>query len=425
MNFDTPENEGPRTAGYDARAEANLHGNFTAPPISITNAEFLAAIFSDRAADSSVVYCRFKDDPLLRKSWPHKVWDSGDIAGGQNTYFGLASLHPDDEGKVRRRKANFAGLHAVMLDDVGTKVDEDLPITPSWLIESSPGNHQAGFILEQPLALAEATTLFKALTVANRLTDAGGQNVVRLARLPVGCNTKGTLVEPFECELKVWNPAIRYSLAELVNGLGLDLAPHQSARNHQKTGVPHESGDAVFTPRPETNPVIAALKTRELYQRPLGGGKHEITCPWVAEHTDQIDSGTVYFEPGGDFIRGGFKCQHGHCAHRHINELLAWLEVSDHEAKFKPIFRVTGGTLNLLVPNAERVMAETGRYFQQGGALVMVTTPPGQETVARHVRKEALPFVSVDGACGLAETEWQTRRMGADRRTRQGVCRAV
>ena len=121
----------------------------------------------------------------------------------------------------------------------------------------------------------------------------------------------------------------------------------------------------------------------------------------MAEHTGQIDSGTVYYEPVDNYVRGGFKCQHGHCAHRHINELLAWLEVSDHEAKHKPIFRVSGGTLHLLVRNAERVMADTERYFQQGGALVMVTTPAGQETMARHIRKEALPFLLTGHAAWL------------------------
>jgi hypothetical protein len=393
MTFGTLENECPRSAGNEARAEADLHADFTAPPVAITNAEFLQAIFNDRTPDSSVVYCRFKDDPRLRKSWPSQEWDSADIPGGQNTYFGLASIRPDEEGKLRRRKANFVGLHAIMLDDIGTKADADLPITPSWLIESSPGNHQAGFTLERPLPLGEAEALLKALTVANRLTDAGGQNIVRYARLPVGCNTKGTLAEPFECALRVWNPDTRYSLAELVSGLGLDLAPHQSTREHKKTGVPTESGDTVFTPRPETNPVIAGLMARELYKRPLGGGKHEIICPWVAEHTDQVDSGTVYYEPDDNYLRGGFKCQHGHCAHRHINELLAWLEVADHEARFKSLFKISGGTLHIAVWNAERVLADAGRYFQQGGAIVTVVTPPGSETVARHIRKEALPVL--------------------------------
>jgi hypothetical protein len=359
-------------------------------PVVISNADFLGAIFAHREQDAHVVYLRFSDEPLKRKSWPHTVWTGNDIEGGQNAYFGVATVKPDDDGKLARRKNNFAGLYCVMLDDIGTKADT-LPVAPSWLIESSPGNYQAGYIFAEPLNLSDASALFKALTVANRLTDAGGQNAVRWARLPVWINSKSTLAEPFVYRLAEWAPEKRYTLDALVSGLGLDLEPHQPKRRNRKSAIDHDDG--VFTPRAETNPVIAALKARDLYKRPLGSGKHDLTCPWVAEHTDQIDGGTVYYEPDDNFIRGGFKCQHGHCAYRHMNELLTWLGVSDHDAKHKPTFRVAGGTLHIAVRNAERVMAETGRYFQQGGAIVTVMTPPGGETCARHIRKEALPYL--------------------------------
>ena len=39
-----------------------------------------------------------------------------------------------------------------MLDDIGTKVAmERLTLPPSWLLETSPGNHQAGYLLREPL----------------------------------------------------------------------------------------------------------------------------------------------------------------------------------------------------------------------------------------------------------------------------------
>lgn len=385
--------QSPRPAADGERA--NLQGvqaNDAIPTVKteVSNAAFLSAIFANLDSGSHVVFCRFPDDPHKRKSWPHQVWTGDAIDGDQNAYFALATVKPDAAGNLARRKDNFSGLHCVMLDDIGTKA-ADLPLTPSWVIETSPGNHQAGFILDTPLELADATALFKALTVANRLTDTGGQNPVRWARLPVGINSKGSLSEPFVCGLKAWAPETRYTLTELVSGLGLDLEPHQIKRRKRAATIQHDDG--VFTPRAETNPVIAALKARDLYKRPLGSGKHEITCPWVSEHTDQIDGGTAYWEPDDNFIRGGFKCQHGHCAGRHMNELLVWLGVNDHDAKHKPTFRTSGGTLHIAVRNAERVMAETGSYFQQGGAIVTVMTPPGAETCARHIRKEALPFL--------------------------------
>lgn len=79
-------------------------------------------------------------------------------------------------------------------------------------------------------------------------------------------------------------------------------------------------------PSPSDNAVITALKTLGLYKKPSGSFKHEITCPWVNEHTDAKDSGTVYFEPNGKFYAGGFKCQHSHCQERTLNHLLGYLE---------------------------------------------------------------------------------------------------
>lgn len=81
-------------------------------------------------------------------------------------------------------------------------------------------------------------------------------------------------------------------------------------------------------PTPADNLVVTALKARGLYKKPSASFKHEITCPWVNEHTDAKDSGTVYFEPNGEFYIGGFKCQHYHCSERTIKQLLAYLKIS-------------------------------------------------------------------------------------------------
>ena len=41
-----------------------------------------------------------------------------------------------------------------------------------------------------------------------------------------------------------------------------------------------------------------------MYKQPLGDGKHDITCSWVDEHTNAVDSGTAYFEPDDKDERG-------------------------------------------------------------------------------------------------------------------------
>ena len=78
-------------------------------------------------------------------------------------------------------------------------------------------------------------------------------------------------------------------------------------------------------------PVVTVLKTMGLYKKSCGAGKHEITCPWVNDHTDNKDSGTVYFEPSETFYTGGFKCRHTHCKRRTLKDLLAYLEISFSE----------------------------------------------------------------------------------------------
>ncbi len=79
-------------------------------------------------------------------------------------------------------------------------------------------------------------------------------------------------------------------------------------------------------PSRSDNAEIYALKTLGLYKKPLGNGKHDITCPWVAEHTKERDNGTVYFEGKGNKSIGGFKCQHYHCSDKTTSDLIDYLE---------------------------------------------------------------------------------------------------
>jgi len=144
-----------------------------------------------------------------------------------------------------------------------------------------------------------AERLGKALIAAG-FTDPGADGpLTRLMRLPVGANGKHE--PPFSCQMRSWRPDLRYTVQDLVNGLGLDLAPPgrpKATGQHQ----PHpDSTDPVWTPSPTENAVLATLRDRGLYKSPLGGCKHDITCPWVHAHTGAEDHGTAYFEPAGTF----------------------------------------------------------------------------------------------------------------------------
>ncbi len=134
-----------------------------------------------------------------------------------------------------------------------------------------------------------------------------------------------------------------------------------------------------------------ALRRRGLYKAPLGDGKHDITCPWVNEHTDQIDGGTAYFESDETWPIGGFKCLHGHCSHRHIRDLLLFLEVEVQSARMKPTIRIIPGEMNRVLDAAERELLHSGRYDQRGGLIVTVVTDPGTgETRVQEVGLQGL-----------------------------------
>ena len=299
----------------------------------IANDDFLAEVFRDASADTHPVIVSFRGDPAQasRRSWIGEAWQGGadthsSLPTDANNYFTLGSFRPDDSGQVRRLKSSFHALHAIMLDDVGTKVDmARLTVRPSWVVETSPGNHQAGYLLCQPLeGAAIADGLMKAIIEA-RLCDPGaGGPTARLARLPVGVNGKRT--PQFQCRMVQWAPDLRYTVEELVEGLNLDITSGARPKPRSaRRAEPLADDDQIFIPRPEENPVLAALKEKGFYKTPLGEGKHDITCPWVTEHTGQVDGGTAYFEPDDNWNIGGFKCMHGHCADRHVRDLLGFL----------------------------------------------------------------------------------------------------
>ncbi len=367
---------------------------------SVDNGEFLRAVFGDNLADARPVVVSFEGNPTdsPSKVWFGRPWHaasdvSANLSTSANNYFSLATFRSDEAGQYRRRKAQFDALHAVMLDDVGTKVAmERLTLPPSWLLETSEGNHQAGYFLREPLTDgATADRLMNAIVSAG-LCDPGANGPrARLARLPVALNSKHT--PPFQCRIVEWSPNLHYSVDELVEGLQLEMA--QTGRPKRESNRPAQErphdGDPVWIPRPEENAVLATLRNRGLYKAPLGDGKHDITCPWVTEHTGGVDGGTAYFEPDDHWPIGGFKCLHGHCAERHVRDLLRLLDIEVNAARMKPTIRIMAGEIHRVVDAAERELAQSRRHYQRGGLIVTVVTDPGtRETRVQEISQPAL-----------------------------------
>ena len=357
------------------------------------NTEFLQAVFAGLTEPHRPFVLGFDGKPKERKAWGGNPWQAGKTSTENpslNWYFTLATYAPDDG--YHRQEKHCAGVFGVMLDDVGTKA---LPLErlaacpPSIVIETSPGNYQATYLFDEVQTdLGRVKALNQSMVEAGMCDPGAKSPPTRWGRLPFASNGK---TEPaFECKLVEFHPERRYTIDEIVERL--ELAPPIEARKKtpgRKAAAIDRNADGVYVPRPDENEVIAALKKRGLYKQPLGSGKHDITCPWVHEHTDQHDHGSAYFEPSDLYPVGGFKCQHSHGDKYRIGALLEHLAVTFQAAKHRPTIKVEAGELHRIVDAAEAVLAESARYYQRGGLIVSVNTAP--ESGATSIKPVSQP----------------------------------
>lgn len=355
----------------------------------VTNADFVTEVFQQHPEGAFAAVCSKTGDPGSG-GWVARRADAAvpRLSVEHNNYINCSSFYPGEDGSFKARKDQFAACHFLMLDDIGTKVPFDrlTDFELSWLIETSPGNHQGGIILAEPITDGDVAVRLLAAMINAGLCDPGATGPLsRWARLPDAINGKSKYTDeagaPFRCHLVEWHPDKRYTPQEIVERMQLELAPAGRPKKEAKvsTDKPRSTGnddDDVLTPRAVENPVVSTLKARGLYKTPLGSGKHDITCPWIQEHTDGLDSGAAYFEPDELYPLGGYCCQHSHRDKYHVRQLLEFLGVCNAEARHKPVIRVVAGDLHRVVDAAEKELAGRGRHYQSGGLIVSVSTDP-------------------------------------------------
>ena len=296
----------------------------------VSNDNFIRAIFGESFNGAYPLVCRKSGDPE-KSGWPPLQWPCDTSDPNQNWYT-LPSLYvPDETGRYRAKKNLAVSVHAVMVDDIGTKISaeqfEGCP--PSWAVETSPGNCQYGYILSEPIAdLAVADTLKERLIAAGLCDSGATGGTARWMRLPVAINGRPKYGHPSpKCRLVQWRPELKYTVKQLYSALGL----HQPSTAVAETS-PHALKPGEITPvQPSdvADPVVEALKAKGLYKNRLGLGKHDITCPWIGGHTDKVDNGTAYFEPSTKYPTGGFKCHHSHGYLFHIGDLKKFLGLDE------------------------------------------------------------------------------------------------
>lgn len=190
------------------------------PGISVTNAEFLREVFHDLAPTEQLWTCSFHTEgDTFRGKWGGKAGRPEDAPtnAANNNYFCVSALVADGQDAINRDQDHFGRLACVVLDDV-----TDLTVKPTWKLETSPGNFQAGYVLETGINdVGIASRLHNVLTTTGMLdNDKSGNNPVRYVRLPSGSHTKYAGSPP--CRVVAWNPGTRYELGALMVMLGLN-----------------------------------------------------------------------------------------------------------------------------------------------------------------------------------------------------------
>jgi hypothetical protein len=208
---------------------------------AVSNSVFLESLFAEAMPGTYTIVCSFRGDPYKadRSAWAGRPWSPAQNLptwfDAGNTYLTVSTFDPDEAtGECRRRKAQFNGFHAAMIDDLGTKVPHGkLLLPPSAIIETSPDNFQAYLFVAQDRDASDRPKCERLIErmVAAGLTadgkDPGMKGVTRYGRLPVGINAKAKYVaqlgRPFQTRCTEFEPQRRYTVAQIAAAWRLDL----------------------------------------------------------------------------------------------------------------------------------------------------------------------------------------------------------
>ena len=299
-----------------------------------------------------------------------------------------SKVNRDGVTTINRRKSDLARTCALVLDDIGTKVEtvrvEQMLPPPSAILETSPGNFQWVYILDGGADPQEAATALERLAAAE-ITDAGAKDASHVFRLPGSINDKAAVLErnggqPWSARVTLWAPERRYALDEIVERVPRSAEP--KARRKVDADGQHYKSNGVH-----------GLDILQRFNMVLGQGSDggvNIRCPWSGEHSVETSHSATTYWPPKSGKKPGFKCMHGHCDGRGIRDLHVWLRAMDP-------------TFNPRPPNGTGDKAAAGKAADQPGDTGKERGPKQADLLIALVEKAKL-FHTPDGT-GFADLD--------------------
>ncbi len=250
-------------------------------------------------------------DYYVQRHWHHRLTLPSDKA----TYYCVSTVERQRKRQVRKRLEDVRTAMVLVCDDVGTKCAWP-SVLPSYSLETSLGNWQLGWLLEPfdvsgPAGQAYYDSVLYSLAEAG-LNDPGCRSASRLMRLPGSLHRTG-----FRARIGRWEPGAVWELADLAAAFDVPLKKPRKAI----ALAPGKYGDLADV----ADPVYRWLLEN---WRVFGHNDQwvHIECPWRSAHTDgaQGPSSTGYSPLDYGRAGMGFKCLHGHCAGRGVDDFLTF-----------------------------------------------------------------------------------------------------
>lgn len=242
----------------------------------MTNSDFLAEVYGTLDEGQYGWVCAFAASP---DNPPAGVWSGRAYTGStpqaamidgaltQNTYFCTAIL---SGFPWARQKTTFHALGVLVADDI----DPSDVIQYSYAIQTSPGKHQVGILLDwqgDPDCSNRdlVDKVMMALATRGRTNDRSGNACVRYVRLPCGSNTKPRAAGTWTVQMVSWNPSVRWNLADACHAFGIDLDALKRMPETTRQHASVATGSVGGSPAGEMLSLLAAPPSERSYHESL------------------------------------------------------------------------------------------------------------------------------------------------------------
>ena len=285
--------------------------------------EFLDTIFGQRDAgehvcvsratektDGGIYFTNRLDTDSIFQRWNHADTPSA-------WYFCVSAVTGSRKpltggglGGVMRGRDSLTRAFILVLDDVGTKATAP-DLEPSYVIETSQGNYQYGYLINPTDNFTQYEALAKHCA-AMGWSDSGAGGSYRVMRLPGSANLKPAAFG-WRSVVTQWSPERRWELDELCGLLGCGVVPETSDVARQT--LPQREGvDVLYN----------YLAKNSLILSDTGSEWIKVQCPWHAGHSNNDNSaGYSPLGRGGSWAANrSFRCQHGHCSDKTFKDFM-------------------------------------------------------------------------------------------------------